>query len=285
MEGRVLLIEDNDDTRMILRERFESHGIQVDEAETGEAGVKFAARYLPQAIVVSTSLPDMRGVEVARQLRERTRTHHIFLLLLADDDAHQQRLSSLELGVDDFVASPFDPDELMLRVRNALRRANSSNLMDPATGLPAMRLVQEQLRRLVKDPERSWALMQVQISGLEAFREAYGFQAATDLLRDVARLLSVALSNDDVVDDFLGYTGSDDFIVITSQSRAPSLEDEIRSGFDKIISRHYGFKERLQGFVMVDNERTPLASLKIRHITPEDGPFYDIRSLSEALVG
>ncbi len=285
MEGRVLLIEDDPDNRAVLRERLEAHEIQVDEAESGEAGIQFAARYLPQAIVVSTSLPDMNGLQVARRLRERTRTQHIYLMVLADEDVHQQRLASLELGVDDFVASPFDPDELMLRVRNALRRANLSNLMDPATGLPAMRLVQEQLRRLVKSPEGTWALMQVHVAGLEPFRETYGFQAATDLLRDVARLLSVALSDDDVVDDFLGYTGSDDFIVITDQARAPSLEREIQSNFEKVVSRHYGFKERLQGFVKVDGSRAPLASLRIRQITPDDGPFYDIRSLSKALVG
>jgi DNA-binding response OmpR family regulator len=285
MEGHVLLIEDDPDNRVVLREGLESHNIQVDEAETGEAGIRFAARYLPQAIVVSTSLPDMNGLEVARRLHERNRTQHIYLMVLADEDVHQQRIKSLELGVDDFVAAPFDPDELMLRVRNALRRANSSNLMDPATGLPAMRLVQEQLRRLVKNPEGSWALMQVHVANMEPFREAYGFQAATDLLRDVARLLSVALSDDDVVDDFLGYTGSDDFIVITEQGRAPSLEQEVRSKFEKIVSRHYGFKERVQGFVKVDGSRAPLASLRIRRITPDDGPFYDIRSLSKALVG
>ncbi|MFP4344051.1 MAG: response regulator [Anaerolineales bacterium] len=285
MEGRVLLIEDDAVNRQVLRERFEEYDIHIDEAEVGQEGINLATRLLPQAVIISTSLPDMRGRDVAKKLRSLTRTEHIYLMLLADDDVQSERLSGLEQGVDDFVASPFDPDEVMLRIRNALRRANSSNLMDPTTGLPATRLVQDQLRRLVQVPEGDWALLRFHISYLEAFREVYGFQAANDFLRDMGRILAEVLNKDAVVNDFLGYTGHDNFIVVTKQSRAAQFKDEVQQAFNEEVEKHYGFIERRQGYLEVDGERTPLASLRIWEITPADGPFYDIRSLSEALVG
>ncbi|MGC9400344.1 MAG: response regulator [Anaerolineae bacterium] len=285
MESHVLLIEDSPLNHKVLQERFSTQNMQFDIAKTGKEGLALAARYLPQAIIISTSLPDMKGKDVVQRLRTMTRTRHIYLMLVADEEAYEERLNALELGADEFLSAPFDPDEVLLRVRNALRRANTSNLMDPITGLPALRLIQEQLRRLVKEPEGDWALLRIHIEALDPFREVYGFQAAADLLRNVARLLSIALSQDDVEDDFLGYSGNDDFIIVTHRARRDSLISEIRKAFADQIRAHYGFMERQQGFIRIDESKAPLASLKIRTITAADGPFYDIRSLSEALAG
>jgi len=285
MESRVLLIEDSSHNREVLQERFDEANMQLDVVKTGEEGLTFAARFLPQAIIISSSLPDMDGGDVVRRLRGMTRTHHIFLMLVADKEVHRQRLNALELGADDFISAPFDPDEVLLRVRNALQRANSSNLVDPVTGLPALRLIQEQLRQIIQDPEGGWALLRVHVEALEPFREVYGFQAGADFLSNVARILLIALSHDNVENDFLGYSGNDDFIVLTTRERRSSLVKEIQSAFAKQMRAHYGFMERQQGYVRIDGDKEPLASLKVLTITAADGPFYDIRSLSEALAG
>ncbi len=283
MESRVLFIEDNSINRHRLRECFKGHGMQVEEAEDGRTGLALATRLLPQAIVISTTLPDMAWTEVAQRLRAVTRTRHIYLMLLADRDIHKERLSGLEWA-DDFVASPFDPEEVSLRIRNALRRANSANFTDPTTGLPASHLIQEQLRHLLQSPEGEWALLRLHVARLEPFREKYGFQAADDFLRGVARILAEALANDTVEDDFLGYSGHDDFIVVTHRDRAPGLEAEVLEAFKKMLSAHYDSPEFEQGFIVLDGNQVPLATLRSHCTTSAEGPFYDIRSLSEALV-
>ena len=283
VESRVLLIENDLSDRQLLRESFKSHGMQVEEANDGRTGLSLATRLLPQAIVISTTLPDMAWTEVAQRLRAITRTQHIYLMLLADRDIQKERLSALEWA-DDFVAPPFDPEEISLRVRNALRRANSANFTDPITGLPASHLIQEQLRHLLQSPSGAWVLLRLQVMGLEPFREKYGFQAADNFLRGVARILAEALANDTVVNDFLGYGGHDDFIVVTHRDRAPSLEAEVLQAFKKIVATHYNSQELKQGFIVVDGEHVPLATLCSHCTTSADGPFYDIRSLSEALA-
>ncbi len=285
MEEHVLLIVSNGGSRNILKERFTREGMRVDEAEAGEEGITMTTRFLPQAVIIGTLLPDMNGDEVAQHLRSITRTRHIYLMLLADENVHRERLSSLELGADDFIAAPFDPDEVLLRVRNALRRANSSNRMDPITGLPSGGLIQEQLRRLLKNPTGEWALLRLHVTALDPYREVYGFEAADTFLRDVSHMMVEALSADKVEDDFLGYIGNDDFIVITHKNRAPSLKAELLEKFEDKGKAHYSAEERKQGHLAIEGEKAPLASLHIRRITPEDGPFYDIRSLSEALAG
>ena len=285
MDGRVLLIEDNTGNCQVLQKYLGAAGMQVEVASRGAEGLSLALQHLPQAIIVSDTLPDMPGSAVVEQLRDRTATHHIFVMFLADTDIHRERLNALDMGADDFIASPFDPDEVVLRVRNALRRVNSINLTDPITGLPAGKLIQEQLRRVIQEPEGEWALLRAHVRDLEAFRESYGFQAASNFLRGVGRILAVALSKEAVADDFLGYGGNDDFIIFTHRERIASLKAEVEAQFEQEAKTHYGFIDRQRGFVLIDRQRHPLASLRIHCITPQDGPFYDIRSLSEALAG
>jgi len=284
VEGRILIIEDNPVNSGGLKDRFEEEGLQVEVAMTGAEGIAIAARSLPQAIIISTTLPDMPGTAVAQRLRQIARTQHIFQMLLADRESHVELLVGLEQGADDFVTIPFDPLEVSLRVRNALRRAGASNMLDPTTGLPTGRVIQNHLRKLLNDPQGAWTLMRVKVNGLEAFRDVYGFQAGGDFLRSVTLILAEALSLDDVLDDFLGYNGNDDFIIVTEQRRADSLAAEVRTRFDLVLRTHYSFMDLAQGYLLLDGEQAQMATVRITRVDATSGPFYDIRALSEALV-
>lgn len=285
MEGRVLLIENHDGNRALLTQQFTKEGLEVAEAIDGAEGLKAAIRFMPQVILISTSLPDMPGVEVARRLREINRTKHTFLMLLADKDNRQERLNGLENGANDFIDTPIDPELVALRVRNAINRKNLDNLTDPTTGLPAGRQVHEELLNLLRAPTGNWALMRFRILKLEPLREVYGLSAGEKLVNGVARLLAEALAHDDIHNDFLGYGGHDDFIVIIHKDRAPALEARARAHFDKEIRAHYSPVDHERGYIEWDGQPYPLAALRVRSVTPQDGPFYDIRSLSEAIAG
>jgi len=285
VEGRVLIIENDLANRTVLRESMEAAEIKTMEAQSGAEGIDMAVRALPQGIVISTSLSDMPGADVVRRLRSMTRTKHIYMMLLADRDERGERLNSLEIGANDFVASPFDPDELALRVRNAIRRANTANRTDPITGLPSSSLIQDQLRHLLNEPEGDWALLRFRLVHLNPFRELHGFMAAEDMLRGVTRILAEALGRDVRKDDFLGFGGNDDFIIVTHRDRAQVLENDVTTQFQREVGSHYDFRERERGYIVVNDEKIPLASMRVRCVTPADGPFYDIRSLTEALAG
>ena len=288
MEGRVLVIEGHADMRKLVRERLQAEGLTVAETDTGEEGISVALRSLPQAILISTILPDTPGVEVLRRLRQTNRTRHIYLMLIGDGNDRRERLAGLEAGANDFAVTPIDPDLVMLRVRNATQRANLENNTDPTTGMPAGPRVQDELMRLLNDANDArpptWALLRFWIRNLDPFREVYGFVAGDDLLLGTARILAEALARDDIADDFLGYGGRDDFIVITQQHRADRLLTEVRAQFELEVGNYYGFMDRELGVVEFEGQTYPLASMRVRSVVAGDGPFYDIRSLSEALA-
>jgi len=285
VEGRILIIEDHEGNRKLLEKQFAETDIDLAVATSGEQGLAKAVSFMPQVIVLSTTLPDISGIEVAKKLRSIKRTEHVFMMMLGDEENRKERLLSLDAGANDFVTCPFDPEEITLRIGTALKRANRANRTDPTTGLPSGALLQGELRALLKRPEDEWTLLRFRVINMEPFREVYGFMAGADLLRGIARVLAEALARDAVEEDFLGYGGHDDFIVITIPDRAIGLEEEVRVQFETEIGSYYGFFERQRGTIEYAGKEYPLASLRVRTVTPEDGPFYDIRSLTEALSG
>ena len=126
-------------------------------------------------------LPDIDGYEVCRRLRTSTRTSHIPIIFLTQKDERSDKLQGLELGADDYITKPFDIEELKLRVQNAIARAERESLTDPRSGLPAGRLIEDQLRNIIRRDD--WVFMDLQINYFDAFREIYGFVAADDVIR------------------------------------------------------------------------------------------------------
>lgn len=122
----VLLIEDESDVLDLVRYNLNKAGFRVIVARDGLAGLKAAREEGPDAIILDLMLPEMRGEDVCRQLKERENTAHIPVIMLTAKAQAKDRVAGLELGADDYVAKPFSPRELVLRLQAVLRRVRSS---------------------------------------------------------------------------------------------------------------------------------------------------------------
>ncbi|XPV76305.1 MAG: response regulator transcription factor [Desulfovibrio sp.] len=122
-EEKVLIVEDNMDTRDLLEFHFSSNGFTVQTAEDGFAGLEKAKMFKPDIILLDLMLPRIDGLEVCRQLKSGAETKHIPVIMLTARSEEVDRIVGLELGADDYVTKPFSPRELQLRVRAVLRRS------------------------------------------------------------------------------------------------------------------------------------------------------------------
>lgn len=120
MSGRRVLVVD-DDPRILraLQMKLRSEGYDVDTATTAEEARTAAAAHPPEAVILDVLLPDGRGTDVCRELREWS-TASILILSAVGDEA--EKIAALDAGADDFVTKPFSVDELLARLRAALRR-------------------------------------------------------------------------------------------------------------------------------------------------------------------
>jgi PleD family two-component response regulator len=230
-------------------------------------------------------LPDINGYEVCRQLRTTTRTSHIPVIFLTQKDERSDRLQGLELGADDYITKPFDIDELKLRVQNAIARSERESLTDPQTGLPAGRMIEDQLRHAIRQPQ-GWAFLDVRINYFEAFKNVYGFIAAGDVLRFVAMLTGEVVDEDGTPNDFLGHAGSDNFVILTVEDRANAIKQRLKERFKEEVVTHYNFMDRQQGYILAPDESgkiepTPMMSLAVGIISPSSHYFADIREITE----
>ena len=126
----VLVIDDEDQIRRLLRLTLEDAGYAVREAATGQAGLDEVARQSPDAIILDLGLPDLPGVDVLKRVRE---WNPVPVLILSVFGQEGSKIAGLDAGADDYLTKPFGGGELLARVRVLLRRAL------PATEMTVMR--------------------------------------------------------------------------------------------------------------------------------------------------
>ena len=283
-KARLLIVEDDFDISNMLRIYFTGQDYDVDIAPRGSDALEKTRQQLPHLIVLDIMLPDIDGYEVCRRLRTQTRTRHIPVIFLTQKDERSDKLQGLELGADDYITKPFDIEELKLRVQNAIARAERESLTDPRSGLPSGRLIEEELRRIIRTD--GWALMDIRVNNFGPFKDEYGFVAGDDVLRSTAMTINETVDQFGTTDDFIGHAGEDNFIVITTEEHAPQIRDEIKKRFAEEVPTHYNFMDRDQGYVTITNkegeiEKVPLMSIGIGVVSPSEYQFADIREITE----
>ena len=123
----VLVIDDDNNITELIRLGLKYEGFQVESSDSGADGLIAAQRLDPSLIILDILLPDLDGLEVLNRLRSNPTTRDIPILMLTSKDDVRDRVTGLQQGADDYLAKPFDFDELVARIRAVLRRARHSS--------------------------------------------------------------------------------------------------------------------------------------------------------------
>ncbi|HLH23339.1 MAG TPA: response regulator transcription factor [Chloroflexota bacterium] len=139
---RVLVVDDEPQIRRALRVGLASHGYQVQVAASGEEALALATHARPEVVILDLVLPGLDGLEVCQELR---RWSPVPIIVLSARGQERDKVQALDLGADDYLTKPFGMDELLARIRAALRRAGAS----PSPVLESGELRLDQARRVV----------------------------------------------------------------------------------------------------------------------------------------
>lgn len=121
----VLLIDDDTELSKLLEEYLQSEQLRLDSAHDGPSGLEKALSSHPAVVVLDVMLPGMSGLDVLKQLRQKS---SVPVLMLTARGSELDRILGLELGADDYLPKPFNPRELVARLRAILRRTNSTGV-------------------------------------------------------------------------------------------------------------------------------------------------------------
>ena len=191
--SRVLVVDDEPGIRRALAINLEARGYAVDQAASGEEALALAAQHHPEIVVLDLGLPGIDGTDVIRGLRGWT---SVPIIVLSVRESEAEKVAALDLGADDYVTKPFGMDELLARMRAALRRNQPGE--DTAvieTDAFTIDLANKKVRRdgeEVRLTPTEWALVEILarspgrlVSARQLLHEVWGpqYQTETNYLR------------------------------------------------------------------------------------------------------
>ncbi|MEE9526331.1 MAG: response regulator [Syntrophobacteria bacterium] len=120
MSKLILVVEDQEDNRRIMRDLLSSAGYEVIEAVTGEDGVTAAEMHRPDLILMDIQLPGLDGYEATRQIKANPDLHHIPIIVVTSYALSGDDVKAFEAGCNAYVSKPFSPRELLAKIREYL---------------------------------------------------------------------------------------------------------------------------------------------------------------------
>lgn len=187
MSEHILIIDDDLRLSAMVSDYLRSHGYQVSSAPSLAAGREVLARQTFDALVLDLMLPDGDGLDLCRELRASSRTRTLPMLMLSARGEPTDRIVGLEVGADDYLPKPFEPRELLARIRALLRRSSSVQADDDVWRFGQL--------------EIDNGLRQVRIHGRSCDLTSYQYDLLTVLARHPGRVLS----RDQIMDSLKGH--------------------------------------------------------------------------------
>jgi DNA-binding response OmpR family regulator len=238
----LLIVEDDLDIADMLNAYFNVQGYRVLTVNWGEDCLRLCQNELPDIIILDIRLPDLDGFEVARRLKNNRKTQDVPIIFLTELRHREDRLRGLSLGAEDYITKPFDFQELRLKIRNALLRHSRYAMMNAITGLPERQLFTENLDYHLSDG--TFGLVVILVQNLDAFRDAFGFIAADEILRAVALIMKDSMIQNVDVDEALANWGRLNFVMTTPESKMDTFVADVQQRLSQSFTYFQSQREK-----------------------------------------
>ncbi|ADG82352.1 response regulator receiver modulated diguanylate cyclase [Thermincola ferriacetica] len=274
-QQRILVIDDDKFMVRIIKDCLEKVGFIVYGAEDFSSAMELIYQMTPDLILLDVVLPKMNGFEICRLLRNDTRTSHVPIIMITSKAMTEDKVAGLEAGADDYITKPFDPLELVARVKTHLRRAKQEKAFNPLTGLPGNIVIEEEIKQRVEVSNRKFAVLYLDLDNFKAYNDVYGFLKGDEVIKFVAHILDKNVKEFGNPDDFIGHIGGDDFICITTPDKVDDICTNIIEQFDSTIQLFYSSEDRRRGHI-ITKDRTnqdvtyPFMSISIAVVSNEN---------------
>jgi len=226
----VCIIDDDDAQRALLFRRLVANHFTVVEAEDAERGLMQVRHHHPRVVICDLMLPGMSGTELCRHIRADSTLDGTYLIIVTSCDDRELKHAALNAGADDYLVKPYDPEELVARLRNGLRvhklqeRLRRAALTDGLTGLWNHAQFRDLLDREFARTRRYGgvaALLMLDLDNFKAVNDTYGHEVGNLVLQATARHLLRMVRDTDIVARY----GGEEFAIVCP---ATGLEDAAR---------------------------------------------------------
>jgi diguanylate cyclase (GGDEF)-like protein len=273
VQTKVLIVDDDPIVTQLIKDTLEKAGFSVTVLHDPGKALAFAQELRPDIILIDRIMPVMDGCELCRKIRENHHTAHLPILMLTSRSETADVIAGLEAGADDYLCKPFEPLELVARLRALLRRIQQERYTNPLSGLSGNPAVEKEIKKRILSGEK-FAVLYIDIDNFKSYNDTYGFLQGDEVIKFLAEILVSTVDKKGTPNDFLGHIGGDDFLVITLPQKVEDICHHLITVFDEGIQKFYSKEDWERGYVLTVDRKNreqlfPIISLSIAVVSNE----------------
>jgi len=225
---RILVVDDEDSLRTLLRTNLEEHGYEVIEASNGAEALDKVALDTPDLVLLDSMMPELDGYEVLAQIRSVSRFKNLPVIMLTAKTAEADRVKAFTAGANDFVPKPFYLGELLARIRSLLTNSRRMQQLvqmsttDPITGLSNWRYLESRLRHSFPAKATPIYGLLLELTGIERVLKKHGIRVANEIMGSAGDIVSHWARNLGNAQGF--YLGTSQILVLATGEKSDIYE-------------------------------------------------------------
>ncbi len=285
MPIKILIVDDDPDIRDVLKLTLAEENYELLEACDGEEALKIINTKPLGLVLLDYKIPKIDGRQVCRLVKKDLLLSHLPIIMVTGKGDISDRVDGIDAGADDYVVKPFEPKELLARIRMVLRRTERDLEANPLTRLPGnVSILNECTRRL--EDKSLFAVCYLDLDKFKAYNDKYGFERGDNVIKETARILIRLTRQYGNADDFIGHIGGDDFVIITNLETADNLCQKIIDDFDKMSSLFYSEEDKKKGGIVAkdrwgNEQKISLLSISIGIVSNEFRKIEHVAQIGE----
>ncbi|RJP27405.1 MAG: response regulator [Candidatus Omnitrophota bacterium] len=285
MKIRILVVDDDPDIRDILKITLAEENYEVHEAKDGEEALALINSRAFDLVLLDYKMPKVDGRQVCALIKKDLLLRHMPVIMVTGKGDLNDKVGGIDAGADDYIVKPFEPKELIARIKMILRRTEIDLEANPLTRLPGNVSILNELSRRIESQEK-FAVCYIDLDKFKSYNDKYGFEHGDQVIRETARILIRSTQELGSQGDFVGHIGGDDFVVVTSLESADGICEKIISDFDKIAPSFYNEHDRKLGYIIGKDrqgreQKVPILSVSIGVVTNEFRKIEHVAQIGE----
>lgn len=248
MKEKILIADDDEEIRDLLRFSLENEQYQVIETRDGEQAWERVQMEKPDLVILDVMMPKLTGYEVCEKIRSDGYTSLIPVIMLTSLAQTKDKITGIKLGADEYLTKPFEPFELTMRVEGLIKRTKEALSANPLTGLPGNISIETEIKRRL-DEKEPFTILYLDADNFKAYNDKYGFEKGDKVIRLISTIVRDTVRTLGKKSDFVGHIGGEDFLILTMPERAEVISIRILEFFESYIPQQYDEDVRKRGYI------------------------------------
>ncbi|PIP21047.1 MAG: diguanylate cyclase response regulator [Candidatus Omnitrophica bacterium CG23_combo_of_CG06-09_8_20_14_all_40_11] len=273
VKPRILLVDDDPDILDVLQISLSEENYEILKAMDGEEAIRIIKSKPLDLVLLDYAMPKMNGRQVCIEVKKDILLRHLPIIMVTGKGEVSDKVGGIDAGADDYIVKPFEPKELLARIRMILRRTARDLEANPLTRLPGNISILNELASCLKS-KALFAVCYLDIDKFKSYNDKYGFEHGDEVIRETARILIQSTQELGNPNDFVGHIGGDDFVIVTAPDVVDNLCKKIIADFEKTVPSFYNETDRKKGYIIGHDrqgreQKIPFLSISIGVVTNE----------------